>query len=83
MTDGDQREKVSEQAERGGASAIVIRSDIAGLVENKQDGRKAGEVSPAIIDQRLIVACSASMDDWMPASVDMVKSSISRLTQSL
>ncbi|MDH7803603.1 ribose 1,5-bisphosphokinase PhnN [Rhizobium sp. AN70] len=32
---------------------------------------------------RLIVACSASMDDWMPASVDMVKSSISRLTQPL
>ena len=33
--------------------------------------------------QRLIVAWSASMDDWMPASVDMVKSSISRLTQPL
>jgi hypothetical protein len=32
---------------------------------------------------RLIVACKASTEDWMPASADMVKSSISRLTQSL
>ena len=32
---------------------------------------------------RLIVALSASIEDWMPASVDMVKSSISRLTQPL
>ena len=76
----NRRAFTSPTPQQCGTSVIVIRLDIAGLVENKPG--KAGEVSPAIIDQRLIVACSASMEDWMPASVDMVKSSISRLTQS-
>lgn len=53
--------------------------DRAHLVLTKWPGR----VSSPGQSQRLIVACSASMEDWMPASVDIVKSSISRLTQSL
>jgi hypothetical protein len=42
-----------------------------------------GMMHPLPLPYRLIVACNASTDDRMPASVDIVKSSISRLTQSL
>src|SRR3984957_4167578 len=58
----------------------VVHPPAAGCA-NYGDGE--GHVGALPAPYRLIVAWSASMDDWMPASVDMVKSSISRLTQSL
>jgi len=67
------------------SSASSGQAPAAGLP--KRNGpRRYAEIASVAADgphYRLIVACNASTEDRMPASVDMVKSSISRLTQSL
>lgn len=62
---------------------LTLHENCPALPARGMPGKRGQSLARAKIFQRLIVAFSASMDDWMPASVDMVKSSISRLTQSL